>query len=247
MQPRDRALLLFAVGILLALNPVYLFPGGVPYQEAVTYRAERVENPLYEDVYPVEAVLDCSGPMHHRECVQATRVGYDGTLRVDTDREVHLPDDGQGLYSVYEYVHFDSGYARPNATVENGTLVLSFEPVAERAVMDRYAASYESLPPVAKRAVRNGTATVTRWSSSRDDVEPRLDDHQEFVNRNGTFYRVNAYTGASRPVVPPWLFGLLRVGSVLGGAALAFVARGRHARIVDERDEDDEPFPARTR
>ncbi|MFB6183268.1 MAG: hypothetical protein ABEI96_01825 [Haloarculaceae archaeon] len=240
MNPRDRALLLFGVGLLLVLNPVYLFPGGVPARERVTYRAERVERPdAYGTSIPAFAVLDCSDGIAHRECVQATRVGYDGTLRVDTDREVSLSGaDGQRrLYFGYEFVRFEAGYARPNATVENGTLVLSYDSVSKATVMKRYAYPYDGLPSLGKRAVRNGTATATRWVVTRENDDPFVDDDQRFVVRDGTFYQLLHYEQSRRAVVPRWTFDLLRIVGVVGGLALAFLARERLVRSGDDRRE----------
>jgi len=234
MDPRDRALLLFVVGIVLVLNPVYLFPNGVPHEKPVTYRAEVIERPdPYASSVPGYAILDCSSEIHHRACVQAKQVGYNGSTRVD-DAAFHLHDEESGLYTDYEYVRFREGYAKPNATGRNGTLVLSYEPRTTEAVMSEYAYQYSDLPPVGKRAIQNGTTTTTRRIVDFGEYEPVLEEYQEFVERNGTFYAISRGPGRTRPVVPEWLFGAGRIGGVVGGAALAFVGAGRHARQTDE-------------
>lgn len=90
------------------LNPAYPFPGGVPYEETVSYRAERVETvgEVSRDL-PSSAVLDCSDTIAHRECVQARAIGYDEHRVVANDTRVTLPDDERGLYAAYDYVRFE--------------------------------------------------------------------------------------------------------------------------------------------
>lgn len=236
MEPRDRALLLFALGLLLVLNPVYLYPGGVPYEETNTYRAERVDSLEvaidHGGIYP-SRVLDCSDGILYRECVLAHQVGYDGTWRVDAGAAVHLEDDDHGLYADYEYVLFSEGVARPNATVENGSVVLTLEASNETAVMAEYAADFEDLPEVGKRAIRDGSATTTRRFHRPDTPEPVVSEARRFVDDGGTFYVIERVPRGVSPVLPRWLFDGLRFGGVLGGAGLAFYARGRHARLVD--------------
>ncbi len=239
MEPRTRALLLFSLGIVLVLNPVYLFPGGVPGEKTYTYRAEQVETHYdFADAVRPSAVLDCSGSIHHRECVLARQVGYGGTLRVNNDTSVHLEDDERGLFFGYDYVRFDEGYARPNATVQNGTLVLSNEPRSQTLVLREYAVEHERLPPIGKRAVRNGSASTTRRIRLGEDVEPAVAEYERLVEYDGTFYVITRYPGEWKRPVPEWLLTLVRFLGVGGGAALAFVGGSRHARVVDERGRD---------
>lgn len=235
MDPRDRALLMFGLGILLVLNPVYLFPGGIPGEKTYTYRAERVDT-YYEfrDAVRPSAVLDCSDGISHRECVQARRVGYGGTVTVDNDTAVRLEDDERGLFFGYDYVWFDEGLARPTATVDNGTLVLSTEPRSRTAVLEEFAVEYADLPAVGRRAVRHGSASTTRWVRLGEDVEPAVPEHERFVERNGSFYAITRDPGERWQPVPGWVLTLVRFGGVGGGVALAFVGAGRHARVVDE-------------
>lgn len=245
MEPRDRALLLFGLGLLLVLNPVYLYPGGVPYEKTYTYRAERVESlemAMGYDAIHHSRVLDCTHGIHHRACVQAHQVGYDGTWRVDNETPVHLEDDDHGLYTDYEYVMLPGGVARPNATADNGSVVLSLEASNETDVMARYAADYEDLPEVGKQAVRDGSATTTRRFYRPDTPEPVVSEHRRFVDDGGTFYVLRRAPGEESPVIPPWLLSLLRIAGVLGGAGLAFHARGRlaHDRLVDGDGPPDE-------
>ncbi|MFB6197076.1 MAG: hypothetical protein ABEI52_02240 [Halobacteriaceae archaeon] len=138
MVSRDRYLLLFALGLVLVLNPVYLFPNGVPHEEAITYQAEQIDT--VEDVHrnlPPSAVLDCTRPITHGECVQAHRIGYDGRLFVNTNVRVALEDDETGLYFGYDYVRFARGYTEPNASLnkENRTLILSLTPVSQEKIL----------------------------------------------------------------------------------------------------------------
>ncbi|WP_136688889.1 hypothetical protein [Halorhabdus amylolytica] len=232
MAPRDRYLLLFALGLVLVVNPVYLFPNGVPREEAVTYRAEQIET--VEDAHnelPVFAVLDCARTITHRECVQARQVGYDGRLAVDTDTEVVPEDDETGLYFGYDYVRFAQGYAKPNASLDDGTLVLSFGPVSRDHVLGTYAFPFDEVPPLGKRAIRNGTASTTRLFTEFDDIDPIIDEEQRLVNRSGTFYRLELEKKVSNRQFPPWILGMVRIIGVIGGGALAFLASGRYTRL----------------
>jgi hypothetical protein len=234
MAPRDRYLLLFLLGLGLVLNPVYLFPDGVPHEEEITYQAEQVEGvaEAHRDL-PTFAVLDCSDAITHRECVQARQIGYDGRRVVENDTPVALVDDERGLYFAYDYVRFDRGYAAPNASVDNGTLVLSFSPVSQRRVLRDYAAPFEVLPPVGKEAIRDGTASTTRRFAEFNDVDRLLvDEDLRIVNRDGTFYRLELERKVTDRQFPPWILDVVRLGGVIGGAVLAFVASGRYARAA---------------
>ncbi|MFB6295724.1 MAG: hypothetical protein ABEH66_02660 [Halobacteriales archaeon] len=232
MAARDRYLLLFVLGLVLVLNPVYLFPGGVPHEEAITYRAEQVETVAdAHRTLPASAILDCTGPIVHRECVQAHRIGYGGRLPVDNDTRVALEDDEKGLYAGYDYVRFPQGYAEPNASLDGGTLLLSLVPASREQILSRYAVPFEQLPRLGKRAIRNGTASTTRRITDFDDVERFvINEEQRVVNRSGTFYQLRLDRKVSRRMFPPWLLGVGRLVGVVGGAALAFVASGRYAR-----------------
>lgn len=232
MAPRDRYLLLFALGLVLVLNPVYLFPNGVPHEEEITYQAHQVET--VEDVHrnlPTFAILYCTELITHRECIQARQIGYGGRRSVENDTRVALEDDETGLYFAYDYVRFGQGYAEPNASLNNGTLILSLTPVSQEHVLSEYAFPFGSLPPLGKRAIRNGTASTTRRFTDFDDVDRFvIDEEQRVVNRSGTFYRVDLEKKVSNRQFPPWILGVVRIGGVIGGATLAFVASRRYAR-----------------
>lgn len=230
MTPRNRSLLLFALGLILVLNPVYVFPNGVPYEEQITYRAERIDRVgETHRKLPTSAVLDCRGPISHRECVQAHRVGYDGRVLVENETRVALEDEETGLYVGYEYVRFDRGYTRPTASVEGGNLVLSYDPVSQKRVLSEYATPFGSLPPLGKRAIRNGSASTTRRFADFDDVEPFvIDEEQRIVNRSGTFYRIDLERKVSDRQFPPWILGVVRIVGVIGGAGLMVFAGRRY-------------------
>lgn len=231
MGSRKKTLLLFGVALLLILNPVYLFPGDGLAVERVTYEAERVENPTaMGPSVPYDAVLECGGETHYRECVQAQRVGYDGEMRVP-NVTAHLEDDERGLFYGWDFVRFEAGYARPNASLDDGTLVLSFEPVSSETVMSRYAAPFESVSEPTKEAVRTGNATISRSPNAESGFELASDrfvaDDERFVERDGTFYRLRLRESTVEHRLPEWVLSpLLRVAAMVAGVVLLY-------RLVD--------------
>ncbi|PSP86193.1 hypothetical protein BRC83_01525 [Halobacteriales archaeon QS_1_68_17] len=66
--------------------------------------------------------------------------------------------------------------------MSNATVVLSFEPVARDAVLDRYSVDYSVAPPVARRAVDEGTATAMVQYHPEEGIERPLDEHQRLLD-----------------------------------------------------------------
>lgn len=241
MEPRDKAVLSFALGVLLILNPVYLFPGGVPGEKTYTYEAERIETDHdFERAVHPSAVLDCSGTITSYDCVLLREVGYNETLRIDNDTAVHLRDDDRWFFD-FEYVRFEDGYVRPTATIENGTLELSTEPQNQTQVREEFAREYDNLPPLGKRVIDNGSVSITKWIQFGEDVDPEIPEYKRFVEKNGTFYEIRRNPGEWWRPVPEWAITLARFVGVAGGIVLAFVGASRHARIVDAQDRDEWP------
>ncbi|QSG06623.1 hypothetical protein [Halapricum desulfuricans] len=228
MTPRDKYFLLFVLGLVLVLNPVYLFSNGVPSETDITYRAEEVERVLDVDHLPFYSILSCSKePLDRRECVQAHQVGYGGRLGVNNDSKVVLEDDETGLHFDYDFVRFDQGYAKPNASIDGGRLVLSFDPVSQKQVLSKWAVPFKSVPQLGKQAIRNGTASTTRDHADH----PLIDDHLRIVNQSGTFYRLEPWGRESQRLFPPWILPIVRIIGVIGGATLSFVASGRYVQL----------------
>lgn len=63
-------------------------------------------------------------------------------------------------------------------------------------------------------------------------------EYERLVEYDGTFYVITRYPGEWKRQLPEWLPTLVRLFAVGGGAALAFVGGGRHARVVDEGGRD---------
>jgi hypothetical protein len=242
MLPRDRALLVVALGFLLLATPLYAFPHGGHAEVNRTYSAE--ETTRLPPTRGVEMfVLECDQPTAQRACVWALRVGYDDSVRLDGPA-VSLRDDETGLYTDYEFVRFEAGYARPNATVKNGTVVLSFEPVAFETVAERFAWSPDESDPVAKRALAEGSASTGWYDRDLDPYEgPHIDREERFVRDGDTYYWLERTDIEYRQMLPHWQVRLLHIGGVLVGAFLVLYGRGRHARLVDEAREKGEVEP----
>lgn len=239
MAPRDRALLGFLLGLLLVLNPVFVFPQGLPAEKTFEYRATPLERQgMADDALRSRGVdvVDCDRSPAQRTCVYAGRVGYNGERRIENATVSRLPDDRNGLYTHYEYVRFEEGLARPNATLENGSLVLSFDPVATDAVLRRHAVAFETLPPVGREAVTTGRVRVTQRYHDYDEIDPAVSEFQRLVTYEGDVYLIRRYPKERSTVVPSWLYWTIRIGGVVGGAAIAFWYAGWHARLSDSRE-----------
>lgn len=214
MDQRRKSLLLLAVGLVLVLAPVVLVPSDVPTVEETTYKAERAEtlDTLAPGV-PSNAVLDCEGTISYRECVQAREIGYDGTMRV-SNVSVELTDDGR-LFFGWDYVSFKPGLARPNASMDNGSLVLSFDPVTQQQVMDDYATDYKALPSFGRRVIHEGSASTSQTYQSLDQREPILEEYQRFVDEKGTYYYLTIQRQTHHRQFPPWIVSPTLRGVVL--------------------------------
>lgn len=239
MQPRNRALLGFLLGILLVLNPVFVFPQGLPAEKTFEYRAEPIERQgMTDDALRSRGVdvVNCDRSPAQRTCVYAARVGYGGERRIENASVADLPDDRNGLSTHYEYVRFEEGLARPNATLENGALVLSFDPVSADAVLRRRAVAFETLPSVGAEAIRTGSAQVTQRYHDYDEIDSAVPEFQRLVTYEGDVYLIRRYPKERSTVVPSWLYWTIRMGGVVGGAAIAFHYAGWHARLTDRRE-----------
>lgn len=228
MRVEWRQAVLFGLGILLVLNPLYVFPQGVPTVEHAEFSAEVVDRlPELVDQVPPTAVLECDLPTHHRECIQARAVGYNGSKRVP-ETDVSLHGDGSGLHYGWDYVEFDAGFAKPNETVNNGTLVLTFEPRTRQQVMDQYATDFEDVSALVKRTIRQGSANASQQYYRYSDREPFTDDYERFVDRNGTYYHIRTTSLDQSSGFPRWLGSpSIDVVGLVGGVALLY-------RLIDE-------------
>jgi hypothetical protein len=228
MSVERRQAVLFGLGIRLVLNPLYVFPQGVPTVERAEFSAEVVDRPpeLVGQV-PPNAILECDSPTRQRECIQARAVGYNGSKRFP-ETDVSLHDDGSGLHYAWDYVKFDAGFAKPNETVDTGTLVLTFEPRTRQQVMDEYATDFEDVSPLVKRTIRQGSANASQQYYRLSEQEPFVDDLEKFVERNGTYYHIQTTSLHRSPRFPRWLGApLINFVGLVGGVALLY-------RLIDE-------------
>ena len=233
MDSRTKFLLLFIVGVALVLNPVYLYPEGVPTVEKKTFEVAEtnVTTPITND-----DILECTGDINYRACVQALRIGYNGSEAI-TDLPAELGITGEMYYS-WDFVRFEEGYARPTAaSTEDDTVVIGFEPVDTETVIAEAATPYDVAPKVIQETVQGGTATLQTQYTDYDERDPALEANTWVVNRNGSFYHVSLSGRSESYLFPAWLLSpLVRLAAFIGGIVLAFeAARGFERATSDAR------------
>jgi hypothetical protein len=230
-----RALVLVVLGVALLANPLYLYPEDASRETTYTYDATPTDR-IPERLDSAADVRSCGWhPMQSWECAV-----FRDAARGDPVELPLRPDEtvGEELFHV-DYVRTLEGYYRPNATVENGTLALTLRPASRETVRAALAEDVGESRPFVRRAVANGTATV----SEREAHEPRA----YFVRDGETYYLVEVASSTTRPTGWGWTdpprtaIEAMRLVAWLGGVASLWRAgeyseRGRRAAEAARRE-----------
>ena len=226
----DRGILLAIVGTLLLLNPLYVYPDGGHYVQTYGFESTQVNGSIASSLVRLDdrRVLRC-GLDWRRSCLLERGIGPNGTLIVDDASALDDERDDGRLFSSYRYVYLDSAIYRPNATVSNGSVVLSLERVDPAVVASDVAVEYRRAPDTIQRAVDTGSATTTVTTPNVElpgsKPEHELDDYgRRLVEKDGRFYAVRQVRYHGRPF---WLGKHLSVVRSLGvvvGLGLVFRA-----------------------
>lgn len=216
-----RGLVLLLLGVALLANPLYLYPENVSHETDVTFEARQT------DEIPRHGRLQTDirwCPGDGRNCAIAEAFADGRTLRYDVPPHRDPGDYDEPFPAEYDYVYLtgpEGGYYRPTQTVEDGSVVLSVEPVERAAVMRAAAEEYESGRPL-HGAVENGTTTVVE-----DEV---YWDGSLLVERNGTYYEVRAVESDRHPTGWGWkdpsriVVEAMRLAAWIAGVALVWRA-----------------------
>ncbi|WP_135852697.1 hypothetical protein [Halorussus salinus] len=179
VSAHDAGIGLAILGVLLLLNPMYLYPDGGPDRVTFELRAERVNASALDDSNLIatgdSAVAACTGTAHRRSCLFERRVGANGTLTVE---ETRLYRDGDGEVAVsadYRYVYLDGEFYEPRAEAVGGSAVLRLERVNRTVLVRAFSTEFEAAPPLVRRAVRNGSAAKTLTVTERTPREATVD------------------------------------------------------------------------
>ncbi|KTG08368.1 hypothetical protein AUR64_19240 [Haloprofundus marisrubri] len=219
-------------------------------QRALTYGA-------FPDRLPParQRVLYCRYPdLFQRLCAYAEEFGPNGSRVIENDTAVPLGDDGQPVMEYpYEFVYLDDErFYEPRTSIENDSVVFSFDHAPPTVVAERLARPYQRLPPVTQRAVDTGNTTKTFMVYPLDDeAQHRVDlldaYDREMVKKNGRYYELNVTTVERRPVVDRSLRVLLRVAGVVVGLYLLARSGRRPRRPADNRDVPEQQRSRRSR
>ncbi|WP_251341948.1 hypothetical protein [Haloplanus halophilus] len=214
-----RTVAVFALGLLLVANGLYLYPAGNPAERVSVYEAREVGDAapgaLPDDA--VEGVLDCNYvAVESRDCALVRYVRTEGPLRVETDADV------DGRAADHRFVAANGSVFRPTARVEGDTLVLGLDRVPPERARRALATAYGDASPAARTAIEEGRVRTTASVGER------------YVAHEGTYYvlsRVRTVEETRRWGIespPPAQVALLRLVGWLGGLALVWTA-GRRA------------------
>jgi|GEM_PF-3231656 len=219
-----RTFLLVLVGALLLANGWWLYPQGVSYEQEYYAEAEPAHHPAGE--FGTGAIQDCVRGVSSKRCALRRHVAADGPVRLDDPGDASVDVTNESEQSP-EFVRLDDGYYRLTATITNGSLVLSMEPVLTERVLDVVAVNESEVDPAVRRAigeVYDGDGSL----NGHAETTAELPDRRLLVRSEGELYEV--YTGG--PVrgdptgwgwkTPPsdvistfrlagWLLGLLAV------------------------------------
>ncbi|ELZ87292.1 hypothetical protein C453_03039 [Haloferax elongans ATCC BAA-1513] len=225
-----RALVCLLVGVALLANPLYVYPESVSYETTLTYEAEAT-NEIPEYGHHDIDIRWCPGG---RDCAVASALASGQTLRVDLPTGSTAEEYDEPLAHDYDYVRLAEGDARFYRLVErfdDGSLVLTVEPVADEAMRKAAAEESEDVPEYVQSAIETGSATVT---------ESEAREHTWFVEHDGQYYEVRntgqtrTPTGWGWKAPPDIVVEAMRLTGWIGGIALVWRAgewteRGRNA------------------
>lgn len=239
-------LVLVAIGVVLVLNPVYLYPNGVPHEQTYRLQGERPDDlgAILSAGDRGGSILDCpseSAPFESRSCVFESLVTPNQSLLLPNRTLADSHSDDDRLQYPFDFVRLQSGFYEPQAREENGSVALSLEPVTVEAVAERlHHTSYREAPESVQRAIDTGNATTTvrfpPGESYGNDRTDRLDEYVgtvgKVVVKNGTYYHVSSGVSHDR-AFPPILLELLRILGVLAGAFFVTLAVRRQRDLTN--------------
>ncbi|WP_410765980.1 hypothetical protein [Haloferax sp. DFSO60] len=229
-----RAFGLLVLGVALLANPLYLYPESVSYETELTYEAEETAR-IPKQAETWTDIKWCYGATSTRECGVAAALTDGDSLRVPLDHDRTLDEP---LPNDYDYVRIDGQYYEPVESIENSTLVIELEPVADETVRNAAAEEYADARSFARSAIENGSATVIE-----DEV---YDSGTLFIERGGTYYKVSPVESERRPTGWGWKepsrlhLDAMRLTAWIGGIACLWRAgewteRGRQAAESTQR------------
>lgn len=218
------------VGTLLLVNPLYVYPDGGHYVQTYEFESTQVNGSVASSHLRLDdrRVLRC-GLDWRRSCLLERGIGPNGTLVVDDVSALDDRRDDGRLFSSYRYVQLDSAFYRPNATVSNGSVVLSLERVDPAVVASDVAVEYRRAPDAIRRAVDTGSASTTISTPNVEHPgerpEHELDNYgRNLVEKDGRFYAVRQVRYHGRPFSLGKHLSVLRGLGVLVGFGLVFWA-----------------------
>ncbi|GGN93052.1 MULTISPECIES: hypothetical protein [Haloarcula] len=214
---RQRAVVSLGLGLLLVLNPLFVYTLGLG-EPTYEYRAVEVTpvgdsvefetrpHPAYR-MQPVRGV-DCVRLRGSYSCYLSESLAKRGRATVNVTRYETTPRA--------RYVRLDDGFYRRSATEHGEAVTLSLERVSAATVLDTVSSSFEYVSPPVAAAIEDGTA--------RSHVE---EDGAKFVEADGRYYYVAARQVDGGVEGRWWVSSL---GVLVGLAALR---RGRRIRTSE--------------
>lgn len=193
----NRRLFVFVVGLLLVLNPTYLYPDGGHRVVRMEYEATELEGVPADGAIADDGesdILWCEAIDEERACILERRIGANGTMPVNNSSALRRGwNEKIRLSAPYDYVKLPTGFYEPVTNVSGQSVVLRLRPVERSSVAAFVARDYRGLPAVVQRAVDTGSAS-TRFSYARSDPPDRLerlaDVWSVLVETDGTYYAV---------------------------------------------------------
>lgn len=226
----DWRLVAAMAGLLLVLNPVYLFPAGGQYVQTYSFAPERVDDSLTLALSnAADSTVHFCDVSPDRTCLLERQVGSNGSLVITDSAVVEDVARSGEVLSSYEYVHLESGFYGVNSTVSNESVTLTLRSVNATTVAEYVARDYESAPDAIQRAIDTGEASVT-YSTPGDVAPSQRAEHRvrdfthELVEKNGSFYLVRDSAYRGRTAWYAEYLGFVRLAMILLGFGLVLWA-----------------------
>jgi len=226
MDSAGRSLLLTVLGVLLLCNGLYLYPGGVSYEQEYEVVAEPVDSTNWPTgEFGITRIRDCAGGVDSEECALIRHLVEQGEIRVEQPGDVYAAVTNESE-QLPEFFYVDEQYYQRTATLEGGTLVVSMDPIDRQRVLRTAAENATAVRDAYRQATENGTVWTTE----------RLHRSELLVASDDEIYHV-LVRGPFRGEVIGWdwfvpdaetLWGL-RVFSWLGGLGLLWYAGYHYA------------------
>lgn len=226
MAPARSSLLLALLGVLLLANGLYVYPENVSYEREY----EAIAEPIHEEEWPtgqfgITTIRECAGGVDSEDCALVRHLAEQGKIRVEQPGDVdeRVTNESEQLP---EFFYLDDGYYQRTASVADGTLVVSMEPIDRERVLRTAAENASEVRDVYRHAVVNGTV--------RTDDE--LHRSRLLVADGDRIYQVRT-SGPIRGEVTGWgwkepgqdVIRLLRLFGWVGGIGLLWYAGYRFA------------------